>query len=60
MPAYDPDLTPTFHMGIIPETFRKQAGVLRSANPDASFAAWGQHAKQIADNHALYPLFGES
>ena len=59
MPAYDVDMTPTFHMGIIPETFRKQPGVLRSSNPDASFAAWGRHAERIIDNHALCPLFGE-
>jgi len=59
MPVYDVDLTPTFHMGIIPETFRKQAGVIRSSNPDASFAAWGRHAQQVIENHALYPLFGE-
>src|SRR5437764_7920952 len=30
MPAYEAALTPTFKMGIIPETFRKQTGVLRS------------------------------
>ncbi len=59
MPTYDPEMTPTFKMGIIPETFRKQPGVLRSNHPDASFAAWGKHARQIVDNHALYPLFGE-
>jgi len=59
MPAYDPDLTPTFRMGAIPETFRKQAGVIRSSNPDASFAAWGKHAHTITANHALTPLFGE-
>ncbi len=59
MPAFDPNLTPTFHMGAIPETFRKQSGVLRSNNPDASFAAWGKHARQITEDHALYPLFGE-
>lgn len=59
VPAYDPDLTPTFRMGIIPETFRKQRGVLRSQNPDASFAAWGKHARQITEDHALFPLFGE-
>ena len=59
MPAYDPDLTPTYHMGVIAETFRKQRGVIRSDNPDASFAAWGKHARHITENHALCPLFGE-
>ncbi len=59
MPAFDQALTPTFRMGIIPETFRKQSGVLRSNHPDASFAAWGKHARQITENHALSPLFGE-
>ena len=47
MPAYDPTFTPAFHMGIIPETFRKQTDVVRSHNPDASFAAWGKYARQI-------------
>jgi aminoglycoside 3-N-acetyltransferase len=59
MPAYDPSLTPTFKVGVIPETFRKQTGVIRSNNPDASFAAWGKYAREVTDNHALYPLFGE-
>jgi aminoglycoside 3-N-acetyltransferase len=59
MPSFDPDLTPTFHMGTIPETFRKQTGVIRSNHPDASFAAWGKHAQQITADHELVPLFGE-
>jgi aminoglycoside 3-N-acetyltransferase len=59
MPPFDPDLTPTFRMGAIPETFRKQKSVLRSNHPDASFAAWGKHAREITENHALFPLFGE-
>jgi aminoglycoside 3-N-acetyltransferase len=59
MPAFEVDLTPTFNMGFIPETFRKQKSVIRSDHPDASFAAWGRHARQIVDDHALTPLFGE-
>lgn len=59
MPAYDISLTPSYKVGVIPETFRKQDGVIRSANPDASFAAWGKHAEFITANHALNPLFGE-
>ena len=59
MPAYDPTMTPSYYVGVIPETFRKQAGVLRSNNPDASFAAWGKHARLVTDNHALLPLFGD-
>ena len=60
MPAYDVDMTPTFNMGMVAETFRKQPGVIRSTNPDASFAAWGRHAERIIDDHALCPLFGET
>ncbi len=59
MPAYDPALTPAFYMGAIPETFRKQDGVLRSNHPTASFAAWGRHARQIVADQALVPFFGE-
>jgi aminoglycoside 3-N-acetyltransferase len=59
MPAYDPDLTPVFRMGMIAETFRKQRGVLRSNHPNVSFAAWGKHAREITEDHALVPFFGE-
>lgn len=59
MPAYDAALTPTYKMGLIPETFRKQTGVLRSEHPDVSFAAWGKHARTITEDQALVPLFGE-
>ncbi|MCR8844328.1 AAC(3) family N-acetyltransferase [Paenibacillus sp. SC116] len=61
MPIFHPDLTPTSYMGFIPEIFRKQNGVYRSAHPHVSFAAWGKHAAYITDNHKLnYALSEQS
>lgn len=43
---YDPQGTPCT-TGIIPETFRKRPGVLRSRHPDQSIAAIGPKAQEI-------------
>ncbi len=59
MPPFQPDLTETREMGRIPETFRKQAGVLRSNHPQTSFAAWGKHAHFVTEIHALESALGE-
>jgi aminoglycoside 3-N-acetyltransferase len=59
MPPFCPDLTETRSMGRIPETFRKQEGVLRSNHPQTSFAAWGKHAQFVTADHSLDNELGE-
>lgn len=60
MPPFDPDATVTSGMGVIPETFRKQKGVIRSLHPHVSFAARGRAAKGLMDPHPLTDGLGES
>ena len=50
-PGYQPDVTPTFNMGKIVETFRHWPGVLRSEHPQYSIIALGPKAKLITDQH---------
>jgi aminoglycoside 3-N-acetyltransferase len=53
MPPFDCDMTPTRGVGVIPEVFRKQTGVLRSSHPQVSFTARGKNARSIISGHSL-------
>ncbi|MEU6842812.1 AAC(3) family N-acetyltransferase [Streptomyces sp. NPDC046716] len=59
MPGYDPAITPSRGVGVLPETVRTWPGALRSAHPHTSFAALGPRAARIVDGHAPDCRLGE-
>jgi aminoglycoside 3-N-acetyltransferase len=59
MPSYDPLVTPSLGVGVVPETVRTWPGARRSAHPQTSFAAIGPRAAEILDGHAQDCRLGE-
>jgi aminoglycoside 3-N-acetyltransferase len=59
MPAFDPRVTQSQHMGAIAEAVRTWPGALRSVHPQVSFAALGPQAAAVTAGHALDSGFGE-
>jgi aminoglycoside 3-N-acetyltransferase len=58
-PGFDPAVTPSRWMGVLPELVRTWPGALRSTHPRLSFAAVGAHAKDVTDDHRLDDALGE-
>jgi len=61
MPAYDPVITDVKDMSEITENFRHRDGIVSSAHPSRSFAAWGRYARLMCNRQSMhFPLAEES
>jgi len=58
-PAYDKAITPAIGMGVVAEMLRTWPGARRSDHPARSFAAVGEHAEYLMENHDLSNIFGQ-
>jgi aminoglycoside 3-N-acetyltransferase len=59
LPAFDPELTPSEAVGIVPERVRTWPGAVRSTHPQTSFCAIGPRAAEIVGDHPLESQLGE-
>ena len=59
MPGFDPAVTPSYEMGALAEHVRQHHGAIRSAHPQASFAAIGLAAAELMRVHDLDSHLGE-
>lgn len=60
-PLFHPRKTPTDQtMSRVYELFRTWPGVIRTAHPHSSVAAWGHHRDTIVAEHRLEDRFGET
>ncbi|MGA8114069.1 MAG: AAC(3) family N-acetyltransferase [Actinocatenispora sp.] len=59
MPAFDPAVTPSRGLGVIPELARTWPGAVRSGHPATSFAAIGPAAEEITRGHLLHEGLGD-
>lgn len=60
MPAFDPRITPSVKLGVIPEIVRTWPGAVRSNHPHTSFAALGPAAGELMAEHRLDSQLGEA
>lgn len=58
MPGFNPDLSPSRGMGVLPELLRHRPGAVRSSHPQSSFTALGGKASEICGQHSLDYRFG--